>query len=44
LRWAVTGLGEAERQFKRLRGYRELAILSQKLGRNQAGDTTVKVA
>ncbi|HNW93353.1 MAG TPA: transposase, partial [bacterium] len=44
LRWAVTGLGEAERQFRRLRGYRELAILAQKLGRNQATDAAVKVA
>lgn len=44
LRWAATGLGEAERQFRRLRGYRELAILAQKLGRNQATDAAVKVA
>lgn len=31
LRWAATGLREAEKKFRRVKGYRELAQLNRKL-------------
>ena len=40
LRWAVTGLMEAEKRFRRVKGHREmpqlLAALSSKLGEEKA--------
>ncbi|HAV43367.1 TPA: hypothetical protein DCX15_05055 [bacterium] len=37
LRWTVTGLIEAEKLFKRIRGYRDLPLLIQALGRKKRG-------
>ncbi len=44
LRWTVTGLIEAEKRFKRIRGYKELPILIQNLKRAKLSSSIEEVA
>jgi len=44
LRWTVTGLIEAEKRFKRIRGYRALPILSEALQQKRGLDNLKEAA